>query len=215
MTQLITKTTTTLGLLVLTAFAGTASANTYDHIDEMALRIERNSIRLVSAARLYRHTPEYRHLVSDARDMARLADHVHDLAHHRGSLVHLQSDLAALDRSFHHLVSVFERVEHAAAFGHGHIHGNTSHVRSLLTLIEIDLHHLQDDIQSLLAPAPCVTPPVAVRPPFGNQPNWYGHGANRWSGYRVPPHSSGFGHPASRSRGFSIGGGSSRLTFRF
>ncbi|MGB7342702.1 MAG: hypothetical protein WBD20_00665 [Pirellulaceae bacterium] len=226
MTQIFTKTITMMGLLVLTTFASTASADVYHHIDDLAQQIERNSKRLVSEARHYRHTPEYGHLVSDARDMARLADHVHDLAHHHGSLAHLQSDLVELDRKFHHLESVFDRVEHNAAFGHGHVHGNTSHVRRLLTQIETDLHHLQDDIRSLVAPQICPTQPVVVRRPvttygygapgFG-VPNYgsAGHGSNRWSGYNAGPQSTGFGHSYSRGREISIGGGSSRMTFRF
>ncbi|QDT13915.1 hypothetical protein [Planctomycetes bacterium K23_9] len=215
MTQLFTKTITTLGLLVLTAFASNASADTYHHIDELALQIERNSKRLISEVRHYRHTPEYSHLVSDARHMARLADHVHDLAHDHGSLTHLNSDLVELDRKFHHLESVFNRVEHNAAYGHGHIHGDTSHVRGLLCSIESDLHHLQDDIRSLVASHRHARQPVVVRRPVITQPSWYGHSPSRWSGYNARPQSSGFGHSYSRGRQFSIGGGSSRVTFRF
>ncbi len=221
MTLHFTKMIAAMALLVLTSFASTASADTYHHIDDLAKRIERNCKRVVIESRHYRHTPEYGHLVSDARDMARLADHVHDLAHHHGSLIHLQSDVAALDRQFHHLESVFERIEHNAAFGHGHIHGNTSHVRRLLQSIEKDIHHLQSDLRSLLAPEPCTVAPVVVQRPVVRRAvpptgwNTFEYGSNRWSGYNTRPSSSGFGHSYQRGREISIGGGSTRLTFRF
>ena len=119
----LSKICAVLGIAV-TTWSTTAMADTYQHIDELALDIQKKSRQLISEARHYRHTPEYRHLVDDARDMYELAAHVHDLAHHHGSLAHLESDVAQLDAKFHHLESVFDRVERRAAHGHGHIHGD-------------------------------------------------------------------------------------------
>ena len=82
--------------------SGTASADTYHHIDDLANHIARQTRLLqheISAH--YRHTPEYSHLVHDTNDLARLADHMHEVAHHHGSLAHLESDLRRLDSSFH------------------------------------------------------------------------------------------------------------------
>jgi hypothetical protein len=235
MTRFITKLTSTLcmplGLLVLSTFATTASADTYDHIDELACSIERNSDRLLSEVRRYRHTPEYAHLVSDARDMERLADHIHDLARRHGSLHHLQSDVADLGCKLRHMEATFDRVERNASRGYGHVHGDRCQVRHLLGLIERDLHYLQSDLRELAAPVvvrrPVVGGPVYNRPVVNTRPTWSGyghhtpsfgvpvHGTNRWSGYNVGTGSSGFGRPYSSGRTISIGGGSSRLTFRF
>ena len=208
----LTKILIGFGLGVAT-FCTSASADTYRHIDELALNIERQSKRLVSEVRHYRHTPEYRHLIEDARDMADLADHLHDVAHDHGSLAHMESDLRQLDSKFHHLESLFDRVEYGAAYGRGHVHGETSHVRELLHLIEDDIHHLQDDLRSLRTPV-CTTSPVVVnRPPIYPSPY-----SNRWGGYNNPPQSSGFGQSYRNGwggRGITIGGGSSRFTIGF
>ncbi len=162
--------TRTLLTLAMAGFAltGTAKADTYSHIDGLAVQLTRNA-RLLERefAAHYRHTSRYRHLREDARQMIRLADHVHEVAHHEGSLSHLQSDLRQLDRLFHHIEELVDEIEHDAAglgddhhghFGNfggyhgrygGHIHGNTRHVRRILSAMEDTLHHLQDDVRQL------------------------------------------------------------------
>ncbi|WP_372725041.1 hypothetical protein [Novipirellula sp.] len=213
----INKTFASLALC-LTAFCSTASADTYQHIDQLALQIAIQSNQIVGETSHYRHTPEYRHLLSDARDMARFADHIHELAHHRSSVSHLDRDLAQLDSKFHHLESLFDGIERRSAHGYGHVHGNTAHVRMLLNAIENNIHHLRDDIRTLRTPV--------YTSPYSS--NWGGY-TSRWGGYTARPSSSGFGHvdhhnhhddhgshsQRSRSRGITIGGGSSRFTIRF
>lgn len=197
--------------IIVTALSSSAVADTYHHIDELALSIQRQSRELICETRHYRHTPEYRHLVADTRDMYELAAHIHDLAHHHGSIEHLESDVAELDAKFHHLESVFDRVERRAAHGHGHVHGNTAHVKAALNSIEDSIHHLQDDLRSLRGSHRR----VVVRRPSYVAPKY-----DSWDRYR----SGGWGHGhdvhdshvyGSRGRSFSIGGGSSRFTFRF
>jgi hypothetical protein len=198
----LSKTLAAFGLFVA-SLSGSASADTYHHIDEVALAISQQTKEFVRESRHYRHTPEYRHLISDTRELARLADHVHELAHHHGSVEHLEADLEGLDSTFHHLESVFVGIERGAAWGHGHTHGGTSHVRYLLKAIEENIHHLQEDLRSLRT-AFHSAPVVVNRPSLGG-----------WGGYSSRPRHSGYGYGAHRSRGFSIGGGSSRFTFRF
>ncbi|TWU14982.1 hypothetical protein Pla52o_55190 [Novipirellula galeiformis] len=203
--------------LVIVAFSTSASADTYHHVDQLALQIDRQAKQILSESRHYRHTPEYSHLVADAREMSELADHMHEVAHHRGSLAHLESDLAKLDAQFHHLESLIDQIERRSARGRGHIHGNTAHVKRLLHSIEDNIHHLQADLRSLRTPRYSVQPYTSARPVIGTP---------YWSGYGARPHSSGFGHARGhhdqhagehhgRSRGITIGGGSSRFTIRF
>ena len=194
----------TFGLLVASAFTAQASADTYEHIDRLAVRVERSARLLNNEIRHYRHTPEYAHLRADAKEMRRLASHMHETAHHEGSLKHLATDLAELDTSFHHFESVLERVEHNSAYGHGHVHGNTAHVRRLMRSIENDIHHLRNDVNSLRRPVrvyPRTTRNYHSNYGAYNSPNW-GYGNNNGHGY---------GHGA----GISLGGGSSKITFRF
>lgn len=211
----LTKTLAAFGFII-TTFSASASADTYHHIDELALTIDRQAKLLVSESVHYRHTPEYRHLVSDARDLCRLATHLHEVAHHHGSLAHLESDLSQLDAKFHHLESVFHRVERAASYGHGHVHGHTSHVWELLHSIENNIHHLQDDLRSLRVPVHTVQPIVVRRPVVYAAPRVYhsgGHGAHLQR--RNVGHSSHHYGRNTRGRGISFGGGSSRFTIRF
>ncbi|MFG0261151.1 MAG: hypothetical protein ACF788_02015 [Novipirellula sp. JB048] len=201
--------------LATVAFSATAAADTYHHVDQLALAIERQAKQLASETRHYRHTPEYAHLVADAHKMAELAEHMHDVAHQHGSLAHLESDLAELDAQFHHFESLIRRIEWRAAHRHGHwhghVHGDTAHVKRLLHSIEDDIHHLQADLRSLRTPRHPAHRYHVGRPVIETTP--------RWDGYRSRPHSSGFGqsrgHREYRGRGITIGGGSSRFTIRF
>lgn len=243
MTQARNRITRSLGVLVVVLLSSltTAQANAdlYQHIDVLALRIQRTARKLLNETVHYRHTPEYRHLVADTQDILRLSTHIHDVTHFEGNLRHLEVDLAELDRQFHHLEAVFDRIEHNAAFGQGHIHGNTAHVKRLLNSIEGNIHHIQDDVRSLnralvvqrpvytrptLAQPGCiyprVAPPVQVqRPPYsgygGHIPTGRGHGSR---GHAERGHGSrGHGGQAltNQARGISFGSGSSRINFRF
>lgn len=209
-TEMTTFTNTLAALgLVVTTFSASAFADTYHHVDQLALQIEVESKQIVNESRHYRHTPEYRHIVADAREVSRLASHIHELAHHHGSLAHLESDLAQLDAKFHHMESTFDQVELHAAHGHGHVHGNTSHVKRLLNSIASHIHHLQEDLQSMRTPIHAVHPVVVRRPSIYRTPY-----SNYWGSYNTRPQSNWYGH-GSHGRGISIGGGSSRFTIRF
>jgi len=147
---LIATIVTLTGLAVST---GNATAASYRHIDSLAQKIMRQSRQLNTEFALhYRHVPEYRHLIDDARELYRIADHVHDVAHHSGNPYHLRNDLAKLDRLFHHVEGLVHRIEYRARHGrNGHIHGRTNHVDHLIADLEDTLHHLQADIDEMVA----------------------------------------------------------------
>ncbi|WP_153558724.1 hypothetical protein [Roseimaritima sediminicola] len=227
----LTKSLLTLTLLT-TGSLSTAQADTYEHIDQLALRIAGNARRLIPETRHYRHTHEYRHLLSDARDLERLADHLHELAHHHGSLHHMQADVASLDRRFHHLEDLIESIERHSRHGHGHVHGHTEHVWSLLHAIEDDLHHLQEDLRTLsgtarhhsgriVVPQPIIVDPPVVHPHVdSHRSRWGGYNPgfdrHRFDAHSFDRHRFDRGHDVRRGRrSFSIGGGSSRITFGF
>ena len=92
-------------VIAATSFSASAFGDTYHHIDELALSIAQKARQIVHESCHYRHTPEYRHIVSDARSMLQFADHIHEVAHHHGSLVHLEQDVARLDAEFHDIGS--------------------------------------------------------------------------------------------------------------
>ena len=153
-------TTSRIALLGIVVLAGSfissekANAASYEHIDSLALKLQSNSAKLYHEFKLhYSHTPEFRHLISDASSMYHRCKHIHELAHHHGSLHHLASDLRTLDRSFHHLDRLVKSMECDAEHGFsGHIHGYTGHVHSLLRQMARDIHHLREDIEELTDP---------------------------------------------------------------
>lgn len=184
----------------LSALPSSASAATYHHIDTIAVRIARESAELFREFRIhYRHTAEYPHLISDARELRNHARHIHDVAHRNGSLLHLANDLREIDRLFHHIEELVRRTERSARcdYRSGHIHGETSHVASLMRAIENDIHHLRSDIDEMLpharAPHPSRRRAISVPAPYVGQ-----------RGYRGPPQAP-FGLP------FPAG----RMVFRF
>lgn len=198
----LSKTLAALTLLATTSLSSSALADTYHHIDELALAISQQTKELVYETNRYRHSPEFPHLLSDTRELARLADHMHEVAHLQGSIEHLEADLATLDATFHHFESVFARVEQGASWGYGHVHGSSWNVRRLLSGIENNIHHLQEDVRTLRA--------SVYRIPSGvNRP------AVGWDRYQTTPRHGGWGYRPYRARTFSIGGGSSQFTFRF
>ncbi len=216
MNRQIKKAITAFTLLVTATFAGQASADTYEHLDLLALLLDRQAKEVVTEAREhYRHTPEYRHLLNDAKSLSRSATHLHNVAHRHGTLAHMSVDVTELDATFHHLEEVFDRIEHNAAYGHGHIHGGTAHVKRLLKSIEDGIHHMQEDIEQLRTPVYHTNrvyrsnrvyyPQREVYTPRTyNGHNNHGHNSH---GHNAHGHNSG--------RSFSIGGGNSRVTFRF
>jgi len=165
--------TTAATLLATTAFfAGSAQAAAGGHMDDLAIQLQRETSRLCRELRFhFRLAPGYRHLYSDAYDMYSLSAHIHEVVHHHGDIGHVRSDLAKLDRLFHH----FEDLVAGLAFhapvghaGHGIHHGgidihyghagfsrrDVRRLRRVLAAVSGTLHHMQEDIDDVLAPLP-------------------------------------------------------------
>ncbi len=216
--------TAALSITFAGGFTSTASADVYNHLDRVALRILKKSERLVKETEHYRNTPQYRHLLSDAREMCKLATHIHEVTHFEGNLRQLQRDVYQLDQVFHHVEGLFDQIERQAAYGIGHIRGNTRHVKNLLNQIEREIDCLHDDIAKIRRTNAFAAPVYqAYRPsPYG-----YGFSLNdasryhRGSGSGCSSNRSRHGYdrygvaPYHTARGLSIGGGSSRIWIGF
>lgn len=190
------KTVATL-TLVCSTFSGTTFADTYHHIDELAVTIERQARMLEREVSLYRHVPEYRYLLVDTRRLASLAEHMHEVAHNHGCIAHLEADLRHLDSAFHHLERTIEQIQDDSFRGHCRLPGATLHVRRLMHSMESNIHHLQDDVRSLSRSRHHDDHYSPARS-FGRVDSRF---YSPW--------------PPQRSRGITIGGGSSRFTIRF
>ncbi|NQU10230.1 hypothetical protein HQ590_05540 [bacterium] len=135
------------------AMAGpTARADTYEHLDGLAFGLQRQAAELYhDFGAHFRHTAEYQHLASDAARMYHLAAHMHEVAHQRGGIQHLQSDLSQIDRNFHHLGGVvWQLASQASQPSGGHIHGDVRHAYTLMNQMKSTLHHLKADVDQLV-----------------------------------------------------------------
>jgi hypothetical protein len=125
---------------------GTARAQSFAHIDRLAVQLERDARAMHREVDLhFRRTPQYRHLHDDVSEMERLARHIHEVVHRGASVRHLRSDVEELDRLFHH---VEDLVEDLARF-RGIDPYAFSHFRWSLRRMERTLHHLRDDLREL------------------------------------------------------------------
>jgi len=159
----IARTTFTAVLIALglAATSRTVQAAPGDHMDRLALSLQAQAQRLSAEVRLhYRHTPEYRHLISDARKIYVKAVHIHRIAHRGTSRAHLASDLREIDALYHHTAGLIREIERHAHFGHGHVHGDTRHVRGILAQMRKTIHHMMSDVG-------LAAPPTPVPDPFG------------------------------------------------
>lgn len=174
---------TTAALLAMTALfasATIASADARRDLDQIACRLAKDTDLLVQEAAIhYRHTPQYPHLISDAVQMKRLANHIHSIVNY-GSITHLKHDVNELDRLFHHVEGLIHQIEINARHSYhgGHIHGDTFHVCRGLKLIEADIHLMQNYLRVLCQPVhvhrPVYTAPIVTTPIY-NKPVHVGH----------------------------------------
>lgn len=187
-----------LGTMITTAVAalvtipGSARADTYDHMDMLALKLQKQTQALHREVDLhFKNTRSYRHLHEDIEQMEHLAAHIHELAHRHGSVAHLKADVDKLDRTFHHLEDVVRGLSRDRRIDFQTIR----HIRQEMAGINDTLHHLQDDLRRL-------TPAPALRP--------HGHGSHidapRWRielsprGIRVAPPTRPHGHDHDHHR---------------
>jgi hypothetical protein len=131
-------------MAVAALMAGEASAaHNYRHIDEVAFRLMKRAEVVRSEVLIhYRRTPQYRHLVSDVREMEQLARHIHVVAHRGGTLSHLRHDVRKLDRLFHHVEGLVDAMARSRTVDFRTIH----HIREALADLHVMIRHLKRDL---------------------------------------------------------------------
>ena len=204
-----------LGLLSANAFGQHADCHVqYQHIDSLACEIEEATKALKKEAIHYKHTDCYREIKRSTRKLARHAKKVHRLVRREADICDVEEVVNELDATFHCVSDLFDRAEIEAAYGNGHIHGNTAHVKQSLICIENAIHHMAGDIATIrqmqrvvLVPQRAPYQSLHHRPAFVPAPvptcrqrPTYGVYADR-------------GHQSAR--GFTFGGGSTQMFIRF
>jgi len=213
---------TLLAFALLVGVASQANADTWAHVDRQAADIERATKQLRTEVDHYRHTRQYGQLIGATARLKGQAIHVHNIARYSHSTVALKAAVKELDRAFHDAEYLFDQVEENAAYGEGRIRGNTAHVKQLLNGIDGCIDYLRADLQSLTRAQRVRT---QYRPTPKVQSAKYGYGGG-YGNYNRPAYNGGVDYNRNRNynRGYnsgsrrnsiSIGGGSSRITFRF
>jgi hypothetical protein len=189
-------------MLTMGLFANTASAAD-PHLDDLAFTLKQQAALACREVRYgFAKTPAYPHLYKDFYELYTLADHVHDVAHNHGDLVHLKDDVDEMDALFHQVEELTAQAGtvRIAQAGGGFIAvpacGSTVsayHLRKLQAIMrdmEDTLHHLQEDLDAELGPGG-VVPPL---PPTQYSP-------------ALPPRFPNYGYPQGRSMGIQTRNG--------
>jgi len=213
-----------LAFALLVGVASQANADIWGHIDRQSADIKYAAKQLRTEVDHYRHTRHYGQLIGATARLKGQAISVHNIAIHSHSVHALKHAVKELDRAFHDAERLFDLIEHSAANGDGYVRGNTAHVKEQLNCISDCIAYLREDLRKL-ARIETSRHRKAYHPPVSRQPaydiNRYQRGSRYGSGYGRPAYNSGYrnvdqGYRQSRSGfGFSIGGGSSRITFNF
>ena len=160
--------------LISTLALTDARGTDLEHIDRLAYSIKRQTALICRELRLgFRQTPHYHHLYSDVYKMYRLADHIHDVAHHAPNLPHMRSDARELDELMHHVQELLgasvadARYDFHTGVGLGVSGYHGRRMRSLIDGLEDSVHHLLDDLNVAgrrTRPLP-IPPPAPPTPP--------------------------------------------------
>lgn len=185
MTRFIKPLIASFALFAMSVSASQAKADTWGHIQRLALDIQLKSDALLGETHHYVHTPNYQTMLRCISDMRARAVRIHVLSLQHGCLIAMAEELRVLDAQFHQIEALFHETEIEASHGHGHIHGPTRHIKEHLNRIEDCIHHIRDDIRQL-------TRGSSYRRPYtSNRGSGYSSG---YRGYSSPYRS----HPRSR-----------------
>jgi len=204
-----------------------ATAGNYDRIDRVAVRIQKNSQRLLEETTSYRRLPEYRGLVQDTCLLRDTALHIHDVTHFEGNLRQLKQDVALIDQTAYHLKGLIGHIEAQSSYGYGYTNVNTRRARNLLKQIERDVDSLSDELTKITKLVYQPKPQTYYRPtpkpvakvktynsnykPYSNSYKPYQSGRS----YGASPYGSNRNDYNRTAFGFSIGGGSTKIRIGF
>jgi chemotaxis protein histidine kinase CheA len=134
----------TVAVASVFGFAAPAQAQSYEHIDRLARKIERKAHDLHKEVDAHaRRTPQYDHLHRDVGEIEKLAAHIHEVAHKEGDMRHIRDDAKKLDRLVHHAEEVLDELARSRRIGR-EAYG---HIREEFDALARDVHHLRDDLK--------------------------------------------------------------------
>lgn len=165
--------TAAVAVIAVGVCTDSASANEYNHINRMAVKIRNQTKTLLKETEHYVRTTNYRLLVADTATLRQMAEHVREIAREGCDLDHLATSIAEMNQTFYHLHELFDTTELVAAQFKGSIKGHTAHVKRLLTSIEQCLLNMEQDLDALQSPVlapPELAPPELAQPVVAQRP---------------------------------------------
>jgi chromosome segregation ATPase len=131
----------TFAVVALGLGAGTAPAQQHDHIDRLARRIEKQA--KVIHDEVDQHFPRARALHRHAKDLERLGEHLHDLAHEKGQRAHMRADARKMDRLIH------DMEDHVKALRDSGLASRRAlrHIREAMEDLHDTLNHLRKHLE--------------------------------------------------------------------
>ncbi|QDU98691.1 hypothetical protein [Lignipirellula cremea] len=125
-----------------------AQGDTYEHLDEMALDLQRFAEEIVEETHAHLQGNAYFPQIDRAAHrIEELAAHVHRVAHDRGDIVHLRNDIDDLDRWVHHIDDLGNFIARRGV--RSSEWGGFQYMRSCIASMLDTLHHMQDDLHQL------------------------------------------------------------------
>jgi hypothetical protein len=113
----------------------------HQRVDQLASQLERNAQTLRHEVDShFRGSPLYRRFDALVHQIEHDAEHIHEVAHRGGSLNHLRSDVAKLDRLYHAAEHLFEDILHSRRLDRQTVY----HIRAALSRVERDIHGLRN-----------------------------------------------------------------------
>lgn len=214
---------TLLAFALLVGVASQANADIWRHVDQQAADIKCATSSLRKEVDHYRGTRYYGQLIGATARLKGQSIVVASIAAHSHCPKALKNAVRELDRAFHDAEFLFDSVEHDASYGDGYIRGNTAHVKRQLNRIGRCIDNLRSDLRQLTRPQPVINHnayrPVNPRP---YHPTGFDRYNGGYGGYSRPVARPAYGYDrgyrstrGNSGVGISIGGGSSRITFRF
>jgi chemotaxis protein histidine kinase CheA len=127
----------------LFAAPATARADSFDHIDRLAGKLEAQAKSLHQEVHEhFRHTPQYEHLDRDVRQIQRLADAIHDQVRRGTNARALRVEVRALDRVYRHVEELVDDLGRARAIDRQAYR----HLKRELDRLGDTLGHLREDL---------------------------------------------------------------------
>ena len=134
---------TASAILATGLIAGTAQAQSRDHLDRTARQLQAQLRDLHDEAHThFRSTPQFREMDRHIGEMQQKAAHIQEVIRRRGGVDHLRADVRDLDRLLHHVEDLVDALGRSGQIDRQAF----AHLRQSLRRVSQSVHHLSEDL---------------------------------------------------------------------